>query len=622
MVLLPSPQKVLWNKETFSFGLDFTIFLDLSCGSSEFQAARLLKTELERNSAVYAAIEKAEADCLPYPPGLWIHRTDSNGEEYRLEITAAGVRLAGGRRGIFWGIQTLRQISRQCGNTWPGMTVLDKPYFPVRGFFHDITRGKVPTLSTLKGLADRLSFYKINQMQLYVEHTFAFRNFSEAWTGKDPLTAEDILELDGYCRGRNIELVPSLATFGHLYEILSTKTWSRYCELETDGPSPFSWYNRMAHHTLDVSNPESFRMVKDMLDQYIPLFSSGTFNIGCDETFDLGCGKSAEFVRKIGKDQAYLSFLRQLVSYVQSKGKKVQFWGDILLKTTESLQRLPDGVTCLYWNYGRSVPEKDVQAISDSKVPFLVCPGVCGWNRMMNLFENSYENIRCMAELGKKYGAQGILNTDWGDYGHINFLANSMPGMAAGAALSWNPEDKRRWPQIAEAYSVLEFGTPSKKLLEALTDLSEQQAGTWADVVCWRESKLLHLSETAQNDWGRILKMDDEKALRGFSRALELEKTLAAFPCPDSRLGDRMEYALSARGVALMNAACLALKREAYHVEQTPFAMNCGTLAVQLELWFRQFTAQWRIRNRESELFRIRETIQDLCRFLRSCKHT
>ena len=321
------------------------------------------------------------------------------------------------------------------------LSIQDEPGYPERGFYYDITRGMVPTLQTLKELADRLSFYKINQLQLYVEHTFAFRGFSEAWTGKDPLTAEDILELDEYCRKLHIELVPSIATFGHLYEILVTKTWNRFSELDTN--APFTWRDRMSHHTLNVSDENSFSVVKEMLNQYIPLFTSDKFNICCDETFDIGRGKSKELAEKNGVGRLYVDFLKKIMQYVQSKGKKVLFWSDIILKTPEFLSEIPQNTECLFWDYSPNVKEDGVRTIAQSGVEFGVCPGVCGWNVMMNLFENSYQNISKLVRFGLKYGARCLLNTDWGDFGHINLFASSMPGMAMGAALSWNPEDKR-----------------------------------------------------------------------------------------------------------------------------------------------------------------------------------
>ncbi len=615
MMLIPQPSKMEENGENFLVGPGFEIVLGPSCGFPEFRAARLLKAEIRRAVCVECPIGKSGARPRG---GLFVRKTDSPGEEYRLSVAPGGAELTGGADGIFRGVQTLRQIVRQCGAVWPGVAISDAPRFRTRGFFHDVTRGKVPTLETLKDLADRLAFYKINQLQLYVEHTFAFRGFSEAWTGKDPLTAEEILELDGYCRERHIELVPSLATFGHLYEILATKTWRKCCELPVDDSKPFSWYERMAHHTLNTADEESFELVRRMLDQYLPLFSSGQFNIGCDETFDIGVGKSAALVRQKGRGRVYVDFLKKIIAYVQSKGKKVLFWGDIILKTPEYLREIPKGTQCLYWNYGPDVPESEVKAVADSGVKFTVCPGVCGWNRMMNLFENAFLNISRMVRFGRKYGAEGVLNTDWGDFGHINLFANSMPGMALGAALSWNPDDSRGWREFAEAYGCLEFGAAGGELMRLLTELSRLQAGTWADVVCWRETRKLG-SKAAGRDRGRLLSMDDSAALRGYRRALELERRLAAVPCPEPRRTDLAEYICSARGVALVDAACLALKKYAYSDENAPLALKCGNLAESFEVWFRRYEALWRRRNRESELYRIRRTVQDLCAFLRDC---
>ena len=69
----------------------------------------------------------------------------------------------------------------------------------------------------------------------------------------------------------------------------------------------------------------------------------------------------------------------------------------------------------------------------------------------MNDLDNAFSNIEKMVSYGRKYGALGILTTDWGDYGHINFLGNSMPGMVFAAALSWNPETIGRLPQVQDA---------------------------------------------------------------------------------------------------------------------------------------------------------------------------
>ena len=85
----------------------------------------------------------------------------------------------------------------------------DEPSIANRGYYFDCARGRVPKLDWLKKLADRMAYYKMNQLQLYIEHSYLFRGMTELWRDDTPLTAEEIMEFDHYCNERGIELVPS-----------------------------------------------------------------------------------------------------------------------------------------------------------------------------------------------------------------------------------------------------------------------------------------------------------------------------------------------------------------------------------------------------------------------------
>ena len=99
----------------------------------------------------------------------------------------------------------------------------------------------------------------------------------------DGITAEEILELDDYCYENFIDFIPSLSTFGHLYRLLETKEYKHLCELPDYVDSSHYWNERMPHHTIDPSNPESIEIIKSLIDQYVPLFTSNKFNICCDD---------------------------------------------------------------------------------------------------------------------------------------------------------------------------------------------------------------------------------------------------------------------------------------------------------------------------------------------------
>ncbi len=525
MFLLPKPQKMEINQGVFFLERESEIVLNAGCNASDLEAARLLKGEIEKVNGFNMPINKLFIE-KPIK-NILLKKYEGEHESYKIVINDDGVLVLGGDdAGLFYGVQTLRQIIRQYSVELPMMVIEDKPHFKNRGFYHDVTRGKVPTLETLKELVDRASFYKINHLQLYIEHSFAFKNLSEVWSGKDPLTPEDILELDEYCLKRHIELVPSLSTFGHFYEILTSKSYSHLCELEVDEDRPYSWMDRMAHHTLDVSNEESIQLVEEMLAEYVPLFTSKKFNICCDETFDLGKGKNAAKLEELGSGRLYTDFLNKVISAAKKYGKEVMFWGDIILKHPEYLSEIPKDVTCLNWAYHAGATEDGTRTIAQSGLPQYVCPSVTGWNRMMNEMDNAFINISKMVEYGRKYDAVGVLNTDWGDYGHVNLFGNSMPGMIFGASLSWNPLGEKDLDKADEAISLLEFGENNKDIMHLLRELSRQQPFHWSFLNFWRERDI-QSSEVIDPWMEKIKAIDDKLVTKAYYKALEIEKELS-----------------------------------------------------------------------------------------------
>ena len=101
---------------------------------------------------------------------------------------------------------------------------------PALGFMLDVSRGRVPTMPALFRLADRLRLLGFAQLQLYVEHTFAFPGHEDAWRGASPLTAEEIRALDTHCRARGVELVPNLNSFGHVERWLKHEKYKPLAE--------------------------------------------------------------------------------------------------------------------------------------------------------------------------------------------------------------------------------------------------------------------------------------------------------------------------------------------------------------------------------------------------------
>ena len=362
-------------------------------------------------------------------------------EGYKLVIRDGSVVIVGNDiRGAFYGMMTLKQILRNHPDEVPNLRIIDYPDFPNRGFMLDISRDRIPKMETLKNLIDLLSELKYNQLQLYIEHTFAYRDHEKVWRDYSPLTSEEIMELDQYAKERMVELVPNQNSFGHLEKWLIHDEYKRYAEVEDGFMTP--WGFRMNHpFSLSPAAEGVFDFLRSLYEEFLPNFSSDKFNIGCDETFDLCQGKSKGLCKKKGKGRVYLEFLLKVHGIVKKFKKTTMFWGDIIKNHPELVSEIPDSVIALIWGYEKDHPfDEECRIFRNSGVPFYVVPGTSSWNSIVGRVGNMVGNVDNAVSSGLKYGAIGVLMTDWGDNGHWQHLPISFPGIVYASAKSWNYE--------------------------------------------------------------------------------------------------------------------------------------------------------------------------------------
>src|SRR5439155_11282674 len=112
----------------------------------------------------------------------------------------------------------------------------------------------------------------------------------QVWRDASPMTAAEMKELDAYCKERFIELVPNQNSFGHMERWLKHDKYKPLAECPDGFMLPWGIHHE-GGFTLNPTDPKSFALIEDLFDQLLPNFTSKQFNIGCDETFDLGLGK-------------------------------------------------------------------------------------------------------------------------------------------------------------------------------------------------------------------------------------------------------------------------------------------------------------------------------------------
>jgi len=391
----------------------------------------------------------------------WNSALRNHAEEYTLAINPHGVLIEYREiGGLHAAVVTLRQLLRQYGRRLPCLKIRDWPDYPRRGVMLDVSRGRVPKLETLLDLAEQLADFKINELQLYTEHTFAYRRYKSVWQSWGALTGKEIRRLDARCRELGIDLVPNQNSFGHLRYFLEQPRLKKLAEVAVPYADASGEFVRRPT-TLAPNHPGVLPFLRGLYDELLPNFSSRFFNVGCDETWDLGRGQSQKLCKRIGKGRVYLDFLERIHHEVSDRGKRMMFWGDIVLKYPKLIPELAklsgdalprvradqqvsptknDGnLIALNWGYEANHPfEKEAARFAKAKIPFYVCPGTSTWQTLIGRHDNALANLRAAARAGKKFGAIGYLVTDWGDGGHPQPLAVSWPMFLAGAALAWN----------------------------------------------------------------------------------------------------------------------------------------------------------------------------------------
>lgn len=616
LYLLPKPKKFEEREGSFLFSYEAWINAEPGCSERVTRQVGLFHEKVKEILGYSGIFRRG----MGQTGDIVFRQNDAmESQSYTLDINEERVLLQGEESGLWFGMQTLLQILEQSGAMLPFLHIEDAPQIPNRGYYFDCSRGRIPKLEWLKKLADKMAHYKLNQLQLYVEHTYLFRGMTELWKDDTPLTAEEIIEFDYYCKERGIELVPSLSSFGHLYKLLSSKKYSHLCELEGYEQTPFSVRRRMDHHTIDTTNSESFELVKGMIYEYMQLFSSKQFNFCADETFDLGKGRSRTTAEELGTDRVYIDFVKKLAQFVVDNGRRPMFWGDIIVGFPEMLKELPEGMICLNWGYDPNQSEEATRKIYEAGAVQYCCPGCQSWNQFVPLNRNSYNNIRRQCEFAKKYGATGVLNTDWGDYLHLCHPDFSIAGMIYGAAFSWNDE-LIDYEEINRQISRMEYGDSTERFLDVIGEIQENSAFEWMAVCQYREWKLdiiipdvkpEHMKEYAQNKVKDIDVKNErlisiKEKLYCMINGLDTAKRKLVYP-----------YIVAVEGMRLFNEVGKVVANRQCGIAFSSMP-DCWELAQKLETWLYYYKELYRSISKEGELWRTQELVCWYGDYLRS----
>ncbi len=290
-------------------------------------------------------------------------------EGYRLDVRPEAIVIeAPGIAGVFYGIQTLRQLFPEeieerhlvSGVDWclPCVFIEDTPRFSWRGFMLDEGRhfqGKETVLLTL----DLMAFQKLNVLHWHLTEDQGWRieikkypklteiGSQRAGTSKTMLgkqhdgiphsgfyTQDEIREVVAYATERHITIVPEIEMPGHSLAALAA-----YPELScSGGPFEVALHFGIFPDIYCAGKETVFTFLQEVLDEILELFPSPFIHIGGDEAPKARWKKCSACQRRIReeglKDEHALQvyFTNRIADYLDTKGRRVVGWNEILQK--------------------------------------------------------------------------------------------------------------------------------------------------------------------------------------------------------------------------------------------------------------------------------------------------
>jgi hexosaminidase len=446
--LIPQPKEVQLHSGSFRLKPTTRILVEFGHQAEDRIAAETLAEEIRDQSGLKISITGEKSDAKRKPSTIVLARlqdhrieeflaskglkADSIGDQGYLLFSDKShlIVAANTGQGLFYGVQTLRQLLRADGHILicPAVSIRDWPSMEWRGVQDDISRGPIPTQDYMKQQIRVLAAYKVNLFALYMEHVFEFASQPLVAPKEAALTPQEINSLVDYAKKLYVTILPEQQTFGHLHNMLKYEIYSDVAE-------------RPHGHVLTPTKEQSYEIIKAMYADLVPLFPGPFLHIGGDETFELGHGQTAALAAKEGLGRVYLDHIQKVSAILQPYHKQLMFWGDIAVKYPQLLSILPKDMIAVPWDYdAKPSYESIIKPYRDAGLRVVVAPGANNWNQIWPNLEVAYVNIRNFVRDGQKLGAMGMLNTTWNDDGE-SIYGMAWPALIFGAAAGWQSNE-------------------------------------------------------------------------------------------------------------------------------------------------------------------------------------
>lgn len=343
-------------------------------------------------------------------------------------------------QGVQHALVTFIQLLQAAGQgaTLSCMVITDAPACEVRGLQVDLARSFFPPLTYLKRLVDRCVFLKINALWLYLENRFKAPGYEDI-AAAHALTPEDARRLSDYGSARHVDIVPATNVISHMEGWFKLERYTDLC----DGP---------IRSYPDTTHPDLPTLTTGFLDALMDAFPSRNFHAGFDELYKAGRNpRVAAAFESQGKAGYYGQYARKTMQYIQSKGKRVWMWDDMVMGQNVyrpeglnddypiALDAIPQDVVMVHWYYETNQDGKHgpvVERIAKIDRPLAIASGTQSVHREYPGVTGCSSIFNYMAQVAQDLHAMAHIITQWNARYGMSHEAH-WPLMALGAAYTW-----------------------------------------------------------------------------------------------------------------------------------------------------------------------------------------
>ncbi len=407
-------------------------------------------------------------------------------ESYTLDITENRIEIKGAdEAGIFYGVQTLKQIFITGGRNLPEIHIEDEPAYGYRGFMLDCGRYFYKK-EDIKFFLDLMAIHKLNRFHWHLTEDQGWRaqidsklllteigsyrahtNFNKIPHG-GYYTKEDMKEIVAYAHERCIKVIPEVDSPGHMVAAISA-----YPELSCfERDLQVECYWGIKYDVVCVGKESTFDFMFSVFDELAEIFTDGVIHVGADEVpterwkLCPHCQKRMRDEGLTNVEQLHAYYLTRLAAHLKEKGLQVVMWND------KKSDYMADGeIIRQLWN--GDMPEKDRKALleegmkfidSNSEAYYLDLPlGMTNLKKTYEYKPLKHENV---------IGVEGCLWTEFIP-SMERAMAYSFPRLGAIAENAWTKEEKLNFENFLkkdEAYMDIlsAFGIEGRRMKNSI----------------------------------------------------------------------------------------------------------------------------------------------------------